>query len=223
MNTLAEEVKFSFEKSRREVTGDSQFAVVSGDQESELAPGFTDMKTFYEHKLLVIMRRAYRHYAGSELPTQGDDLLTLTAEFLTPPMIAVSMSAFANGVMIGQQSDHKVKMCVHFDTVGLLFQSSTHEQAVMQMAKGFATDHEVCDYFNTYVTSGIVQISHATGFVHDEVNPAKVWDVWLLVGTACIAASYLAGHRMGASWRERDVLDGIEIASEAEGEDGSDY
>ena len=58
-------------------------------------------------------------------------------------------------------------------------------------------------------------LSHATGFAHaTDVEPNKGWDIWLLNGTACICAGYLAGHLMGTTWRERDVLDGIEIASE---------
>jgi len=222
MNDLVEEIKSSFEKSKEEVAGDSQVTVVRGDTD-ELAPGFMAMKSSYERQLLVIMRRAYRHYAGSDLPTQADELLTLTAGFLTAPMIAISMKAFANGVMIGQQSDHMVRMCVHFGNVEHLFHDDAFDTAGMQMAHGFAGDREVCEYFNTYVSGGVAQIAHSTGFAHSEIQPHKVWDVWILVGTACVTASYLAGNRMGASWRERDVLDGIEIASESEGEDQSDH
>ena len=89
----------------------------------------------------------------------------------------------------------------------------------MTMAHGFAEDREVCDYFNTYLQSALHHMTHVTGFAHSEVVPTKVWDVWLLSGTAVITASFLAGTQMGATWRERDVLDGIEIASESDGQD----
>jgi hypothetical protein len=222
MNDLADEVKSSFEKSRDDVVGDHPGAAVIPTQGDELAPGFTAMRGYYEERLLIIMRRGYRQYAGSVLPTDGDELLTLTATYLQAPMIAVSLGAFADGVMLGHRNDHLVKMMFHFNNVDHLWHDDTFRESSMRMAKGFADDKQVCEYFNTYIDGALAHMAHATGFAHSEVRPHKVWDVWLLCGTACVTASFLAGTRMGTSWRERDVLDGIEIASESAREDGTD-
>ena len=223
MNDLVEEIRNCFEKSRDEVTADDPGATVIATNTDELAPGFAAMKTYYESRLLIIMRRGYRHHAGSVLPTDADALLHHTAVFLDAPMIAVSMGVFTDGVMIGHQSDHLVRMMVHFHNVDHLFHDENFRQSSLRMTKGFAEDKEVCEYFGTYLHGALTHMAHITGFAHkSEVVPAKIWDLWLLTGTAVITACYLAGIKMGASWRERDVLDGLEMASEPEGQDGDD-
>ena len=226
MTDLIDEVKDSFEKSKDAVNGGADegggITMVRGEVD-ELAPGFSAMREYYNNKLLVITRRGYRHFAGSSLPTASDDLVVQTAEFMRAPMIAVSLGAFADGVRLGHQTDHLVKMMLHFHAVEHVFHDNHMRDQTMAMAHGFAEDREVCDWFNTYLDGALTHMAHVTGFAHSEVVPAKVWDLWLLSGTAVITASFLAGNRMGATWRERDVLDGIEIASESAAEAGSDH
>jgi hypothetical protein len=82
------------------------------------------------------------------------------------------------------------------------------------MALGFAEDTEVLRFFTQFLVGGLEHLSHITGFAHRQVDPGKVWDVWMLIGTACICSSYLAGHNVGKEWKERDVLSGIEIATQ---------
>lgn len=222
MNDLVEEIKGCFERSRDDVVGDDPHGMIVTTQGDDLAPGFQSMKGYYEQQLLIMMRRAYRHHAGAILPAESDALIQHTALYLRAPMIAVTMGAFTDGVMISHQNDHLVKMMVHFHNVGHLFHDDDFRASSIQMAKGFADDKEVIDYFDSYVGGALSHIAHVTGFAHTEnVASVKVWDVWLLTGTACITAAYLAGVKMGTTWRERDVLDGIEMASESEGEDGA--
>lgn len=222
VNDLVDEIKGSFEKSRDDVAGESPGAMVIATQGDDLAPGFQAMKEYYEDRLLMIARRAYRHFAGSNLPTDGDKLVTHTAKYLQAPMIAVTMGAFSDGVMIGHRNDHMVRMCFHFNNLEHLFHDDAYREASQKMSLGFADDREVCEYFREYVGGALAHITHVTGFAHSEVVPAKVWDIWLLTGTACVTASFLAGSKMGTSWRERDVLDGIELASESRSEDEAD-
>ena len=221
MTDLVDEVKASFETAQEDVGVGGGVTMVSGSGD-ELAPGFMAMREHYEQTLLMIVRRAYRYYAGREMPTDGDELLVLTAEKMTAPLIATSLGAFANGVMIGHRSEHMVRMCFHFNSVEHLFHDDAFKDASLRMAHGFAEDRAVTMYFHEYVEGALSHMAHITGFAHSEVNPVKVWDLWILSATACVTASYLAGNRMGASWRERDVLDGIEIASESAGQDGTD-
>lgn len=223
MTDLVDEIKAAFEYTKDAVSGESGVAIVRSTDE-ELAPGFRAMQTYYNERLLVIARRGYRHHAGSVLPTDGDELVERTTEVMTASLIAAAMGAFSDGVMLGHRSDHYVQMMFHFHTVDHLFHPGSFRDKTIAMAHGFAEDREVCEYFHVYLQSALHHMAHMCGVAHDEIKPAKIWDLWLLAGTAVITASYLAGMKMGASWRERDVLDGIEIASdESEGEDGSDH
>ena len=59
----------------------------------------------------------------------------------------------------------------------------------------------------------MVSVDFPAKRICENTDPVKVWDVWCLVGTHTVVNTYLAGYRMGCTWRERDVLDGIEIAT----------
>jgi hypothetical protein len=213
--TLIEEVRDAFEKSREENAPEDESVMVAVSSEDEMVPGFMAMRQYYEDRLLAMARRGYRHFAGGTLPTDSDELIRHTAPVMMPPWCAVMMAAFTHGLMIGHQDDYLVRMCVHFDNVEHLFHDKDFLESSRQMALGFEQDEEVKQFFVEYVTGGMNYMAHVTGFAHQkECQVGKVWDVWLLIGTAASAASYLAGYHLGSIWKERDVLDGIEIASE---------
>lgn len=217
MTDLVDQVKACFEKTREaQDDGKGPLQVISpGDD--ELAPGFNSMRGYFQERLFVVARRGYHHFGGAALPSNSDQLIVETGTFMMPALIATSISAFSTGVLIGHQENHTVRMCYFFENLEHLFHDDDFLEATRDMANGFADDAEVFEFFDTYCTGGLNHVSHATGFAHTEdVQTAKVWDVWLLVGTATTAASYLAGFRLGDAWRERDVLDGIEIATEGE-------
>src|SRR4029077_19767561 len=106
-----------------------------------------------------------------------------------------------------------VHLALKLDLVGTLFGNAGFHLESNTMATGFAEDNEIREFFMDYLGSGVTHISHITGFSHSEVDPNQVWDLWMIVGLATIGSCYIAGHNMGSTWRERDVLDGIEIAS----------
>ena len=212
--TLIEDVKTSFDESRDEQTSDQGPVTILRDGGEDLAPGFNSMRIFYTNRLLAICRRGYRHHAGSTLPTKADDLITLTGHQMMPMLIGMVMQAFADGVMIGHQDDHQVKISFHFNIVDHLFTDESFRENSQKMAQGMAEDSEVLAWFAEFTSGGMDHLTHITGFAHREVNPTKVWDVWMLIGTACVCSCYLAGNKMGSTWKERDVLDGIEIATE---------
>jgi hypothetical protein len=213
MSDLADEVKDSFGKTHEEHVSNGPVQLVNVQEMLEV-PAFETMRAYYEARLLMWARRGYRHHAGATMPTNGDRLLELTKPVMMPCYIATGLAAFSDGVMIGHQENHLVQMCFRFDNVDHLFGDDDFREASNQMAIGFGDDTEVSEFFSTYILGGLNHLAHLTGFAHHEVDPAKVWDLWLLAGTAITAASYLAGLRMGSQWHERDVLDGIEIASE---------
>lgn len=225
MTDLVDQVKACFDKTREaQDDGRGPLQIISPGDE-EMAPGFDAMRYHFGERLIMTARRGYRHFGGAALPSNSDLLLVATGEYMMPATIGVSMSAFSHGVMIGHREDHLVRMCYHFQNLEHLFHDDDFLEATSDMAKGFANDPEVYEFFDTYVTGGLHHVSHVTGFAHQEdVQTAKVWDVWLLTGTATTAASYLAGFRLGDAWRERDVLDGIEIATEGDprGSEGED-
>lgn len=216
MTDLLEEVKNSFEVSRDEHSPDKGPLVMIDPDEGELAPGFNASREYYGKQLLAFTRRGYRHFAGSVMTTDSDELMVVTWPVMGPLLITSMVGAFTDGVLIGQRSEYMVQLCFHFHAVGHLFHDDDFRQLSLTMAEGFAEDRPVISYFEEYIQGATLHLCHATGFAHREVNANKVWDIWLLVGSAAVAASYLAGQRLGTTWRERDVLDGIEIASEVE-------
>jgi hypothetical protein len=147
---------------------------------------------------------------------------------MVTPMIATLFRAFSDGVMIGHRDHHLVRMMLHFNQADALWDDDTFLQASKDLSAGFADDEEVCQYFAEYLMGGVNHLAHVTGFAHSNVEPQKVWDIWIMGGTACVCASFLAGNKLGTSWRERDVLDGIAIATEeapvgSTGEDAADH
>lgn len=213
--SLFEEVRHAFAQVRdrqEEVPGPIQ---VLRDSDDELAPGFNAMREHYHEAMLVLCRRGYRHYAGSTMPQQADEILTRTGEYMLEKVICLVMTAFSDGVLVGHQDDHLVKMCLHFNNPGHLFHDADFRDSSRAMCNGFAEDAEVLEFFNEYVIGGVNQMSHACGYAHQsEADPHKAWDIWLITGSACVSAGFLSGFLMGQSWKERDVLSGIEIASQ---------
>jgi hypothetical protein len=225
MTDLVDEVKACFDKTREAQDDGKGPLQIINEGDEELCPGFDAMRYYYGERLQVIARRGYHHFAGATLPSNSDELMVQTGEYMLPETIAISLAAFSNGVLIGHQENHVVRMCYFFENLEHLFHDEDFLEAAADMAKGFTNDPKVLEYFEKYVTGGLHHVAHITGFAHQQdVYATKVWDVWLMTGTATTAASYLAGFRLGDAWRERDVLDGIEIATEEgpgepEGED----
>jgi len=224
MTDLVDEVKHSFELTKE--GNDSPIQLITGD-EDDLAPGFTAMRAYYEQRLIAITRRAYRFFAGGTLSRNADELMATTGEQMLPTLVATLLRAFADGVLIGQQNEQIVRMALHFHHPEHLYHDDDFLESAKHMALGLVDDDEVRDYFSEYAQGGLHHLAHSCGFAHQEVEPAKVWDLWLMTGTACVCSSFLAGQKLGTAWRERDVLDGIAIATEevpdgSEGEDSTD-
>jgi len=218
MADLIEEVRASFERTRDD-HGDRGPVTVLGPgdpREQGFPPGFNAMRDYYGDRLMAITRRGYRHFAGSTMPTNADQLMELTSQVMAEYLLALVLETFTDGVMVGHQQHQAVRIFDHFNKLELIFTEEPFREASRTMAKGFAEDSSVLAYFNEYIEGGVAHLSHITGFAHRDVDPGKVWDVWLLVGTACACASYLAGHHLGTTWRERDVLDGIELATQGD-------
>ena len=111
MTDLVDEVKACFDKTREAQDDGRGPLQIINEGDEELAPGFNAMRYYYGEQLQVMARRGYHHYAGGALPSNSDQLLVHTGEYMLPATIAVSLTAFANGVLIGQQENHVVRMC----------------------------------------------------------------------------------------------------------------
>lgn len=225
MTDLIDEVRASFEQAKNSETGG--VTVMSGDGMIQ-APGFMAMKKYFEDRISIVTRRGYRHFAGATLTNDADALLKQTAQVMTAPMMATLFRAFSDGVLIGHLNNHLVRMAVHFDQAENLWDDDDFLQASKDLSSGFADDDEVCTYFGEYLMGGVNHLSHVTGYAHTQTDPVKVWDLWVMGGSACVCASYIAGTKLGTMWRERDVLDGIVIATEeapvgSTGENDSDH
>jgi len=222
VSDLAEDVRRSFHDFRRSSDDDEAITIVKSSDE-DLAPAFSEMREYYSNRLMAITRRGYRHFAGSTLPTNSTELLVETSEVMGPLMIDLLLRAFCDGVLISHQQDIQVKISWRFGLVGALFSDASFRENSTNMAKGFVGDDDVTEFFGEFVRSSLVHISHISGFAHSEVKPDKVWDVWMIAGASVTTTAYLAGNQLGTTWRERDVLDGIAIATEDHrGSDGED-
>ncbi len=224
MTDLLDEIRASFEKDNEEDT--SPVRVVADSMIH--APGFLAMKAYFEGRVNIITRRGYRHFAGATLTHDADTLLKQTTEVMFTPLLATAFRAFSDGVLVGHRDNHLVRMRMHFHQPELLWDDDAFLKASKELSSGFADDEEICQYFGEYLMGGVNHLTHVTGFAHSQVDPTKVWDIWVMSGMACVCASYLAGTKLGTNWRERDVLDGIAIATEeapvgSTGEDDTDH
>lgn len=211
MTDLIDEVKASFEQAKN---SEAKGVTIISAEGMVQAPGFMAMKSYFENRLLIVTRRGYRHFAGATLTNDADRLLSQTAQEMTVPLLATLFRAFSDGVMIGHLDNHLVRMAVHFNQTDELWDDDDFLAASKDLSSGFADDEEVCTYFGEYLMGGINHLAHVTGYAHSQTDPTKVWDLWIMGGSACICASYIAGTKLGTMWRERDVLDGIAIATE---------
>jgi hypothetical protein len=210
MSELLKEVEDSFQHVREDNAGRGPLMMVTdGD---EFAPGFNAMRRHYQPWLMAMVRRGYHHYAGSAPQENSDEALAETATVMMPFYLGACMETFCQGVLVGHQDNHLVKMAFHFDNLDHLYHEDDFRTLAHDMAKGFASDGEVEEFFLNYLTQGLNHISHIVGFAHQtDYQYNKVWDIWMLVGTAVVSSGYLAGHTLGSAWRERDVLRDIEI------------
>jgi len=210
---LIDEIQAAFNSESREAVeraGPGKLHLIDDERDGELAPGFTAMRAYYHDRLLVTVRRGYRQFAGSFLGDGIDDAVTKTMGYLGPNVTMLVIRAFADGVMIGRQNIPLVVTAFTGKKVDELFGEQEYNDQVDLLTADFSTDSEVQEHFNVYIYEALTHMTHATGVAHSENKVDKIWDVWLLTGTATLAASYLAGHRMGVSWKERDVLEGVE-------------
>jgi hypothetical protein len=147
------------------------------------------------------------------MPTDADVLLELTAAQMRTPLVRVALSGFADGVQVGYQNSQIVKMAHFFNTIEGLFELQEFRETSEAMVDGYLEDQAAVAFIGDFFDQGLNALRHVTGFAHQEVDPVLVWDVWCAIGQASIGTSYLAGYLLGTDWKERDVLDGIELAS----------
>jgi len=214
MTDLLEEIQDAFNKVQAEHgESEDQVQIVTGGAE-HMPPGFHAMQAYYSKQVRNVTRRGFRHHAGSTMPTNSDQLIERTRGVMIPLVLSLLLRTFSDGIRIGHQDEQAIKMAFHYQEVDQLFDSTTFVKNSVVMADGFAKDAEIGEFFLEYLDGGVDYLSHLTAFAHREVDPNKVWDVWVLVGSATTCSCYLAGYQLGNTWRERDVLDGIAIASE---------
>lgn len=216
MNTLIEDVRTSFEREVEERGATSPIQILTS--EDTFPPGFREMREYYTQRITAYTRRGYRHFAGSDMPDDADRCIELTGEVMLDPIMTMLFEAFCDGVQVGQRV-HLVAMADEFDRWEPLFFDDDFREQSHLMAAGFSDDRDVAEYFMNYLADGLGSLIHATGYAHSDAHHNKVWDIWVMLSTATISASYVAGHRMGDQWREREMITDLEIALEG-GPDG---
>jgi hypothetical protein len=222
MSELLDEIKEAFHEAKDEFE-DENPEPVTVTPAVDLPPGTMGMRNYTQQVMLVLTRRIYRWFAGATMPPIPEELLKTTTQRMLPPTTNAVIEAFAAGVLIGHRSEHLVRLAYHVHLVDALFADEDFQNSARTMATGFRDDPEIKEFFTTYISGALQYLAHITGWAHKE-QPEKVWDVWMICGISATSAAYLAGYRMGTSWYERDVLDGILIATEeiTHGPEGAD-
>ncbi|HMC96078.1 MAG TPA: hypothetical protein VKG92_00350, partial [Flavobacteriales bacterium] len=212
MTDLAEEVKTSFERCRANTGGRGPFVVINAEDD-ELAPNFTAMRTYYQEHLQAVVRQGYHHYAGTVMPDETNEVLSKTSKVMLPLLLENSLCSFCEGVMMGHRNEYVVKMALFYEQPDHLYHTEEFRDLAKVMAQGFADDTEILTFFKEFIAGALLHLAQVTGYTdRNDLHHNKVWDVWLMASTAMVATSYLAGHTLGQTWRERDTLQNLEIS-----------
>lgn len=224
MSDLLNEVRTSFEQIP-EVTGVKQVSgpvgIVGFSGPDDLVPGFRGMQAYNNDRIKVMVRRGYRHFAGRDLPELSEEAFELVRPVLSPLFALLIIEAFCDGVQVGQNTSHTVRMAVFFEKVDELFTDKAFRNDSGVMALHFAGEPEVLDFFNTYTQGAVMALAHGTGFVHNNGEPNKIWDLWMLAGTSMVTAGYIAGHQLGLAWSLKDTIAEMENELGEESDDNS--
>lgn len=213
MSDLVGEIRAMFEKDRDEISPESPMKMVS-DSELKMTPGLRGMREYFQERINRATRRGYRLHAGAPLNPDHKQAMYDTSEPMLAHTVAIGLGAFSAGVMMGQQNDHLVRLKIFQGDPDALFEMKEFREAAKNMALGFSNDDEVVEFFTDYAKGAMEQMGVMTGFLRRSGNPNKVWDLWIFTSTGLVTASYMAGCRLGTTWREKDVLDGILMATE---------
>ena len=181
--TLIEEIKGAFETVRVEHVKENDPPIQMIGDDLKLPPLFNEMRMHYGAQALVLTRRGFRHFAGSELSSCGgaDELLEATSPKMIPMVLGMLLQTFADGVRLGHKDDQVIKMAFHYHVEDKLYENEHFVQGSKTMALGLNEDNEIREFFLEYLTGGIEHLTRIAGFAHTDVDPNKIWDVWLLI------------------------------------------
>jgi len=211
---LLEEVKDSFRKGNMPDTDGPQVGPIRMVTEHDNLVGFGGMSAAYHRRITDITRKGYRRFAGSTLPDDPEDKLITTGEYMYPKIIATLVQAFCDGIMLGQQDNFQVLLAVRLGAADSLFHDEGFRAMAKTMALGFIEDEGIKSFFLEYYSGALISLAQLTGFAQGQMPAGKVWDLWILSSKAVVGTCYVAGYHLGSAWKERDVLDGIEIVTE---------
>ena len=120
MTDLIDEIKASFEKSKMAVDNGDGVTIVR-QHRGGAGSGFPGHAGALQREAPADRASWVPVARRLAMPTDSDELMEKVSGQMTAAMIALSMSAFADGVILGHQSDPLIKMMFHFNNVDHVF------------------------------------------------------------------------------------------------------
>lgn len=225
MSDLSEEIEAAYkglnEKHVDIEDGQAEVHYVREDSEVAQLPAYHAVQQYYAVEMVKAVRRAYRYNSGREPFPSGPVAYEQTRGLAHKHMMTTAIEAFADGVQMGHEISAKVRKFMHFDKADDLITDPDFRTESSMIALNVMSDPDCMEFFDAYFFETTEWFMYATGFANVETkeNTQKVWDLWALSAMSMITAFYGTGCKLGASWKERDVLSGIESATEAQVEE----
>lgn len=194
-----------------EEKGQAQFTLVTSDDDvrkSPLSDHFMVFDTAWSQKFYSIMRRQYRHQAGSEVPEGYPQMHEKLKTLLVEPLVPFYKQCLAAGIQMGQEEASAIKRAKRLGRVSELFKKDEFISECSLMAMTWDGDYELSEHLGRYLEGSAIQLANHTGLPHssDPDHLGRGWDVWGVSGRSLMALCYSVGELIGAEDKEKDII-----------------
>jgi hypothetical protein len=200
--------------------------ISSVPDEDSIAPGFQAFHNVIQTRMLRQLRRVYRHHSGEELPPTGEEYLARTMDEMLNAMTHPLASAVADGMLIGQEDLFMVRKAKASGDWNALFNSAAYKTHAEMSTLTVLADPDMKEMIQHDLRAAVETISRGSGYhtcdLNNEEYLRKIWDLWILSAGSASTAFYRAATKVGAKWKERDILAGITAATEETADDDAE-
>lgn len=183
----------------------------SNENGIETTPGFLGAKSHYEARVNAEIRKAYRYHAGADLEPTGQKQLEAYMPELLGRITPVMLSAFTDGVLVGEKKIHPVKKAFHAEEVDSVFESKAFRKDSDLFAVGLRADEDAFKMIQDHLQRTVEHMGEGSNYVnHTGAEVNKIWDLWVLASLSTMFSFYIVGMKLGTKWAEADTLAFIE-------------
>ena len=216
MSALSEQLNYTLDHLHR--TNDQDTVVKDTDN----IPGVTDIPEYKAHtayftkQAILMVRRIYRRFGGSEAFKDAQDALDRTEEPCMKVLLPLVMQAFADGIQLGQGISVPVKKHRFRKQLDQVFTDEGFRAESEIFCIQIMEDFETKEIIERYLRNAIGSMAAITAFKNAKPERLqKVWDLWELASNSAAVGMFSSGHAIGKQWAEKDALTGIVRATES--------